>query len=129
MIRKITLQIGIPTLLLLITCNAYLAVNHMRQTQKMTALILESSAIQTEISGVLRDLIDMETSQRGYLLTGDTTYLQPYTEAKGRIGADFVALREELVNRMPHQQSLASQLESLAASKQSEVERSINLRQ
>jgi len=74
-------------------------------------------------------MIDMETSQRGYLLTGDTTYLQPYTEAKGRIGADFVALREELVNRMPHQQSLESQLESLAASKQSEVERSINLRQ
>jgi len=129
MIRKITLQIGIPTLLLLITCNAYLAVNHMRQTQKMTALILESSAIQTEISGVLRDLIDMETSQRGYLLTGDTTYLQPYTEAKGKIEADFVGLRVRLSKRMPHQQSLESQLESLAASKQSEMERSINLRQ
>jgi len=101
----------------------------MRQTQKMTALILESSAIQTEISGVMRDLIDMETSQRGYLLTGNTTYLQPYTEAKGRIGADFVGLRVGLANRMQHEQSLESQLESLAASKQFEMERSINLRQ
>src|SRR5215469_2822859 len=129
MIRKLAVQVGVPTLLLLIACNAYLAVNHLRKTQKMTALILESSAIQRDISGVLKDLIDMETSQRGYLLTGDTTYLQPYTEAKGRIGADFVALRAELVNRTPHQQSLESQLESLAASKQSEMERSINLRQ
>jgi len=129
MIRKITLQIGIPTLLLLITCNAYLAVNHLRQTEEMTALILESSAIQTEISDILRDLIDMETSQRGYLLTGDTTYLQPYTEAKGKIEADFVGLRARLSKRMPHQQSLESQLESLATSKQSEMARSINLRQ
>lgn len=129
MIRKIALQIGIPTLLLLITCNAYLADNHLRQTQKMTALILESSAIQRDISDVLKDLIDMETSQRGYLLTGDTTYLQPYTEAKDRIEADFVGLRVRLAKRMSHQQSLESQLESLAASKQSEMERSINLRQ
>jgi CHASE3 domain sensor protein len=71
----------------------------------------------------------METSQRGYLLTGDTTYLQPYTVAKGRIEADFVGLRIRLAKRMPHQQSLESQLESLAASKQSEMEPSINLRQ
>src|SRR5215470_17859071 len=129
MIRKLAVQVGVSTLLLLIACNAYLAVNHLRKTQKMTALILESSAIQRDISGILLDLIDMETSQRGYLLTGDTTYLQPYTEAKGKIEADFVGLRVRLSKRMPHQQSLESQLESLAASKQSEMEHSINLRQ
>src|SRR5262249_41027830 len=129
MIRRAALQIGTSTLLLLIACNGFLAVNHLRKTQKMTAVILESSAIQRDTSDVLKDLIDMETSQRGYLLTGDTTYLQPYTEAKGRIGADFAALRAKLANRMQHEQSLESQLESLAASKQSEMERSINLRQ
>jgi CHASE3 domain sensor protein len=129
MIRKIVLQIGIPALLLLITCNAYLADKHLRQTQEMTALILESSAIQRNISDVLKDLIDMETSQRGYLLTGDTTYLQPYTVAKGKIEADFVGLRIRVAKQMPHQQSMESQLESLAASKQSEMEPSINLRQ
>jgi len=91
--------------------------------------MLESSAIQKDISDVLKDLIDMETSQRGYLLTGDTTYLQPYTEAKGKIEGDFVGLRVKLAKRMPHQKPLESQLESLAASKQSEMERSIDLRQ
>ena len=62
----------------------------LKRVQKIAALTLESSAIQAELSGVLKDLTDMETGQRGYLLTGDPAYLQPYTDAKGRIEMDFV---------------------------------------
>jgi CHASE3 domain sensor protein len=58
--------------------------------------------IQADISGVLKDLTDMETGQRGYL-TGDPSYLQPYTDAKGRIGTDFAGLRVGLVNRAERQ--------------------------
>jgi CHASE3 domain sensor protein len=129
MIRKLALQIGVPTLLGLIAWNAYLGVNHLRKNEAMAALMGESSAIQRNISAVLTDLTDMETSQRGYLLTGDTTYLQPSTDAKGRIGTDLVELRVGLAKRGQHEQSLESQLEALATSKQSEMERSITLRQ
>src|ERR1700674_3953291 len=83
MIRKAALQIGIPALLVFIGWNAYLAVNHLNRVQTIAALTLESSAIQAELSGVLKDMTDMETSQRGYLLTGNPAYLQPYTEAEG----------------------------------------------
>ena len=55
--------------------------------------------------------------------------LQPYTDAKGRIGTDFAGLRVGLANRAEHERSLESQLESLANSKQIEMERSISLRQ
>jgi CHASE3 domain sensor protein len=128
MIRKAALQIGVPALLAVIAWNAYLAVNHLQRVQKTAALTLESSAIQAELSGVFRDLTDMETGQRGYLLTGDPAYLQPYTDAKGRIEAGFVSLRAGLANRQ-REQSLESQLESLARSKQAEMERTISLRQ
>jgi CHASE3 domain sensor protein len=85
--------------------------------------------IQADISGVLRDLTDMETGQRGYLLTEDPSYLQPYTNAKGRMGTDFAGLRVGLADRAERERSLESQLESLANSKQAEMERSISLRQ
>jgi CHASE3 domain sensor protein len=97
--------------------------------RKTAALTLESSAIQAKFSGVLKDLTDMETGQRGYLLTGDPAYLQPYTDAKSRIEMDFVDLRAGLSNRTQRERSLESQLESLAGSKQVEMERSISLRQ
>ena len=129
MIRKAALQIGVPALLALIAWNAYLAVTHLKRVEKSAALTLESSALQAELSGVLKDVTDMESGQRGYLLTGDAAYLQPYTDAKSRIEMDFANLRTGLSNRTQREQLLESQLESLAKSKQAEMERSISLRQ
>eukprot|EP01041_Mallomonas_annulata_P030083 gene30083-52173_t len=35
-------------------------------------------AARTQIQVLERSMLDAETGQRGYLLTGDDTYLQPY---------------------------------------------------
>jgi CHASE3 domain sensor protein len=129
MIRKTALQIGAPALLVFMIWNAYLAVSHLIQMQELAALTLESAIVQANISGILRDLSDMETGQRGYLLTGDPSYLRPYSDAKGRIDPDFAGLRAGLTSRAGSQRSLESQLEAAAKSKQAEMERSINMRQ
>jgi CHASE3 domain sensor protein len=129
MVRKASLQVVVPALLALIAWNTYLAVNHLRRVQKISALTLESSTVQAEVSAVLKDMTDMETGQRGFLLTGNAAYLQPYIDAKARIGADLVSLRAGLSNRTKSEQSLQTRVESLTTSKQAEMERSINLRQ
>ncbi len=129
MIRKAALQIGVPALVAFIACNAYLAVSHLKRVQTIAALTLESSAIQAELSAVVKDITDMETGQRGYLLTGNAAYLQPYADAKGRIEMDFASLRAGLSNRTRSERSPESQLESLAKSKQAEMERSVSLRE
>jgi len=128
MIRRVALQVGVPSLLAVMACNAYLAVHHLRKTQEITSQMLESSAMRRDISQVLKDLTDMETGQRGFVLTGDDVYLQPYTEAEGRIDADLTGLRLGFAGRTEHEQSRESQLESLARSKQNEMEHSITLR-
>jgi CHASE3 domain sensor protein len=129
MIRKAALQIGVPALLAFIAWNAYLAVSHLKRVQTIAALTLESSATQAELSRVEKDVTDMETGQRGYLLAGNPEYLQPYADAKGRLETDFATLRTGLSNRTQRERSLESQLESLATSKLGEMERSISLRQ
>jgi CHASE3 domain sensor protein len=129
MIRKAALQIGVSSLLAFIAWNAYLAVTHLKSVEKSAALTLGSSAIQAELSGVLKDVTDMEAGQRGYLLTGNGAYLQPYADGKARIRMDFANLRAGLSTRTQRERSLESQLESLATSKQAEMERSISLRQ
>jgi CHASE3 domain sensor protein len=129
MIRKIALRLVAVTLIVFMTLNAYLAINRLRLIQKAAALTLESSAIQANISAVLQALTDMETGQRGYLLTGESDYLLPYNDGKNRIGADFASLRAALANRTEQERAIESKLESLAASKQAEMERTITLRQ
>lgn len=128
-IRKAALHIGVPALLALMAWNAYLAVNHLKEMQKLAGLTLESSLIQADISCVLKDLTDMETGQRGYLLTADPAYLRPFANAKSRIATDLGRLRVGLANRAERERSLELQLESLATSKQAEMERAIDLRQ
>jgi CHASE3 domain sensor protein len=109
--------------------NAYLAINRLQLIQKSAALTLESSTIQANISAVLQDLTDMETGQRGYLLTEDPAYLQPYTEGKSGIVTHFASLRSGVAHQTERERSLESQLESLAGSKQAEMERTITLRE
>lgn len=128
-IRKVTLQVGAPALLAILVLNAYLEISHTKQMQKSAALTLEGSTIQSNISGILQDLTNMETGQRGYLLTGNPSYLQPYADAKVTIGADLARLRGRLANRAADERAMESQLESLTNSKQDEMERSINFRQ
>jgi CHASE3 domain sensor protein len=129
MIREIALRLVAVALIAFMALNAYLAINRLRLIQKSAALTLESSAIQTNISAVLQALTDMETGQRGYLLTGDPAYLLPYTDGKNRIGTAFASLRAGFANRTEQGRSIESKLESLAASKQAEMERTISLRQ
>jgi len=129
MIRRIALRLGVAALFVLIAINAYLAINHLSLIQKSAALTLESSTIHANISAVLQDVTDMETGQRGYLLTEDPAYLKPYSEGKSRIESHFASLRSGLANRTESERSMESQLESLASSKQAEMEHSISLRQ
>lgn len=128
-IRKAALQIAAVALLILMAFNTYLAVDHLKRTHAVAALRIESSRVQAGIARVWQDFTDMETGQRGYLLTGDDAYLQPYTDAKNAIATDLATLRSALATRPQSEQSLETQFESLAASKQTEIDRTISLRQ
>jgi signal transduction histidine kinase len=57
-----------------------------------TALEMEAAVNQT-----LALITDAETGQRGYLLTGDPVYLEPYRSAVPRLEASLGRLRELLV--------------------------------
>jgi len=129
MIRKIAMRSAVAALFVVMALNAYLAIHRLSQIRKSAALTMGSSTIQADISAALQDLTDMETGQRGYLLTGDPAYLKPYADGKNRIESHFASLRSGLADRTERERSLESRLESGASSKQAEMERSISLRQ
>lgn len=128
MIRKTALQVGVVALLALILGNGYVVVSNVRRIRKIAALTVQSSMIQAEIQGVVKDLTDIETGQRGYLLTDNPSYLEPYTEAKAKIAADLANLRAGLGYRGERERSLEAEVESMVNANQSEIEQSITLR-
>lgn len=62
---------------------------------------------------LLIDLLDAETGNRGYVLTGRYDYLTPYTTARGRYPADLARLRR-LVSGEPELERLVDALDARA---------------
>lgn len=129
MIRKIGLQLGTIALFVFMVWNAYLALSRFNERGRIADLTIESSRMQAAVSNVVRDLTDMETGQRGFLLTATPDYLLPYQAAKNRIAGDLAVLRAALAKSPQSEQSAELQLETLAASKMAEMEHTISLRQ
>jgi PAS domain S-box-containing protein len=76
--------------------------------------------------GVLSDLKDAETSQRGYSLTGDEAYLQPYLVVRDGMKVHLTRLRQ-LTTSTAAQQHLDS-IAPLLDAKMAEIDQTIALR-
>ncbi len=50
--------------------------------------------VLTELEATLSTLKDAETGQRGYLLTGEERYLEPYNSAIARINQQVAGLQQ-----------------------------------
>jgi signal transduction histidine kinase len=81
---------------------------------------------RTALRTVMRRLLDMETAQRGYLLTGRAQYLAPYRDAETDIAHAFRRLREHYRND-PESLRLVDDLHERVQQKTSEVAETIVL--
>ena len=95
-------------------------------TQAATSME-EAQATRGVVSKLLQQMIDAETGQRGYLLTGDPKYLEPYDVATADINQTLNTLRRLYT---PHQEALAefSTLTSNVARKLAEMDLSVRMR-
>ncbi len=125
-LRNIAFQAVIPVLSALIVLNAYVAWKNLKLIASLTSQRIQASDIKANIANLQLDLQTMETSQRGYLLTGDRTYLEPYEVAETRVPAALASLRTRLT---ASEKTVEAQLEQTAASKIEEMNETIRLRQ
>src|ERR1019366_1446819 len=70
---------------------------------------------------------DSQTGQRGYIITGDESFLEPYQAAGTAIATTVDELRE-LTSDNPAQQKRIGQAEPLIAAKLAELKRTIEMR-
>lgn len=60
--------------------------------------VIQSQHVQSEISALMAELVNAEAGQRGYLLTGKESYLEPYHRAIPRINALMSEIRARYAN-------------------------------
>src|SRR5258706_11897184 len=123
--RKIAAGFATSFLLLLgIGVVAYRSIDALTKT---SYLVAHTHLVMENISGVLSQLKDAETGQRGFVITGDEAYLEPYQSALGSVNK-IVKDLQELTSDNPHQQKRIDELEPLIAAKFAELKQTIDLR-
>jgi signal transduction histidine kinase len=94
--RRLALALGISTILVL--SNGFIAYRSLEAVRRSDAGIQGSLEATVDAERLLAALADAETGQRGYLLTGDENYLQPYLDATSHVESDFEALSRSVAN-------------------------------
>ncbi|MDB5875391.1 MAG: putative histidine kinase, classic [Ramlibacter sp.] len=88
-------KMAISLALALLAALVLIGINETGFNQSTDALddIADASRTRASLNRVLQHVLDAETGQRGYLLTGDPRYLEPYDAAVAEIGQQLDALR------------------------------------
>lgn len=106
--------------LLVISETSYRAASE--SMQRLTSM----AATRTEIQSLWRHLVDAETGQRGYLITGRDDYLKPYRDSLAKVDASLHLLTDYYRDD-PVGQPLVKQLAGLSAQKLSELATTMRL--
>jgi two-component sensor histidine kinase/CHASE3 domain sensor protein len=103
---------------------AALALSNMTETNSEE--VIDTLEIRTELRAVLNLLQDAEIGQRGFLLTRDAQYLEPYEEVRSQIGKRISRL-ESLIPSNSEQAVRVSQLRNGVTRRLAEVDETVAL--
>lgn len=107
---KIAAGLATALLVLVVGGASYFAVG---RSTRAASLVSHSDSVLIEREKVLSALKDAETGARGYLVTGDTVFLEPYKGAQAKLTASLRQLRL-LTADNPTQQTRLDTLESVS---------------
>ena len=101
-------------------------VGHMRSQDAVEQLV-QGLTTRSDVNKLLQSMLDAETGQRGYLLTGNETYLEPYDKAVATVQTNLDSLRMQFMGAPADMQEFAL-LSRQISRKLAEMELSLRLR-
>ena len=125
-LRKFAIIPPILLLAILAGMTGFLALNHLSSTQKLRGLVLQSHSVIEQAQGLLSEVQDAETGQRGFMITRDPFYLDPYEAARAAAPGSIARLRA-MVADSPTEAKEVDELAALIESKLDELARTIAL--
>ncbi|HTH09622.1 MAG TPA: CHASE3 domain-containing protein, partial [Acidovorax sp.] len=124
-VRKMALSLPMALLaaMVLVGINE---TGHMR-SQDAVEQMTHGQNTRKAVNLLLQSMLDAETGQRGYLLTGNETYLEPYDKAVASVQTNLDGLRNLFMNSPEDMQEFAL-LSRQISRKLAEMELSLRLR-
>jgi PAS domain S-box-containing protein len=118
--------LGFGVLLAVLAAGGVLGYVNVQRLAENERLVAQTHEVIAELEALLSTLKDAETGQRGYLLTEDEKYLQPYEEALNRVQT-IVGHVKELTSDNPDQQARFAVIEKKIPARIDELRQTIDL--
>jgi signal transduction histidine kinase len=127
-LRRPKLALVLPMAVLAVA--SLIALNELgyRRSTDAALVLIEEQETRSQTNLLLQQVLDAETGQRGFLLTGDEKYLVPYSEATSKINSTLDKLRLMYADD-PAQLARFATLARAVSRKLAEIEVTIKLRQ
>jgi len=119
--------LGVAAALLFFMVSGAVSYTDVQVLGANNAKIVHSHEVIAALDALQSTLQDAETGQRGFLLTGDEKYLQPYEDALSRITPEIDSVAT-LTQDNPNQQANLALLRPHVAAKLAELKQTIDLR-
>lgn len=97
-----------------------------RSFESASAKVEHSHEVFAQIDRTFIDVQDAETGQRGFVITGDESYLAPYTAAIARVDSDLASLRAVIGNDREQLQRL-DRLDAQVAARLNDLQTAIQV--
>ncbi len=110
------IQIGFGIAVAIIVAVGAAALRSTEATADSARWVAHTLEVRAELEAGFADLIEAETGVRGYVITGDTSYLAPYHSARTNLSSRLAGLRAQTADN-PAQQRRLDSLETLVATR------------
>lgn len=104
---KALVIVGLLLPIVLIGFPAFLALHAEVKVKRSFGWVTHTLEVERAVQSLLNSLIDAETGQRGFLLTGRNVYLEPYDAARTRVGQQLTDLGSLTADNAYQQQRIA----------------------
>lgn len=122
------LPIAVVGIILALAIAGFSALSGFRAEEQNREQAVLSTNVLNDLRRIEASLLDAETGQRGYILTGDQQYLEPYERGTERFPEALATLRERLAGIETGRQLAAlDRLEDLGNDKLAELAETISL--
>jgi methyl-accepting chemotaxis protein len=100
------LQLTFAVIIALVLILILITAQQMNRIQEAVNLNIHTFEVIRAANRVRQDLLNIETGQRGFLVTGDEQFLQPYIDGKNEIEKNLQTLQQRTSDNRTQQQRL-----------------------
>lgn len=120
-------SIAISLVVVTLIVSGWMTYENYRQLLADRMLVRHTNQVLMTIEQVEAAIIDAETSQRGYIITGETPYLKPYRKAVAAVD-QYLDEFQHLVQDNPAQRQRTNKLRELVTAKLDELAHALKIR-